>query len=106
MTNEELKERLRDKVSWTRVLYMLLFAIIYNVAEIVLVVVVVSQLVFKFATGVPNEQLLVFGGQLSRYFYDIFRFLTFNQEQMPFPFSEWPQQARLDVDRDDGEGSA
>jgi len=106
MTNEDLKERLQDKVSWTRVLYMVLFAIIYNIAEIVLVVVVVAQLVFKFVTGSPNDQLLVFGGQLSRYFYDIFRFLTFNQEQMPFPFSEWPQQPRLGVDRDEGEGGA
>lgn len=74
-----------------RGLYILLFAVIYSLAELVLVAIVVFQFVSRLFTGGVNARLLEFGQQLSRYLYDLLRFFTFNSETRPFPFSPWPE---------------
>lgn len=74
-----------------RVLYMILFAIVFKAAEFVMWVVVVIQLAVVLATGSPNERLQRFGKQLSIYTYSLWMFLTYNTERKPFPFSDWPQ---------------
>jgi hypothetical protein len=69
---------------------MLLFVAIYNVAAILIGAVAMLQFAWKLVTGEPNPRLSSFGEDLSRYFYQILRFLTFNTENKPFPFEEWP----------------
>ena len=88
---EDMKRHLQNPTSWKRLLYMLLFAVLYNVAEMVLVVVVILQFLITLFTGSSNMQLLSFGKQLSKYVYAVMIFLTYNSEQLPFPFSEWPK---------------
>ncbi|MDX1486673.1 MAG: DUF4389 domain-containing protein, partial [Acidiferrobacterales bacterium] len=61
-----------------------------NVAEIVLLAVVVLQFLLTLFTGKTNQRLLSFGEALSTFFYQIFRFLTYNTEDKPFPFGPWP----------------
>lgn len=87
--NEELKEKLAEPQIWKRGFIMLLFAIIYAIAEIVIAGVAIIQFGFALLTGSPNEDLRRFGQQLSTYVYHIFRFQTFNSEYRPFPFDEW-----------------
>ena len=86
----ELKDNLRKRQTWLRGLYMLLFIVIFHVAEFVIGAVVLLQFLFTLVTGAPNARLLQFGQSLSRYVYQILRFLTFNSEDLPFPFTEWP----------------
>ncbi len=76
---------------------MLLFGLLYNVAEIVTWAVVLFQFIAKLITGKTNDQLLLFGRSLSLYIYEIWRFLTFNSEDLPFPFAEWPKATATDV---------
>lgn len=73
-----------------RALFMVLFVIIYYVAEWLVVAVAVFQFVVVLITGKQNGNLTAFGDGLSRFVYQIARFLTFNTEDKPFPFSEWP----------------
>ncbi len=87
--NTETKH-LKNTSTWKRILFMIVFAIAYNVAEVVLIVVVIVQLGFKLITGNTNDQLVNFGNQLSQYVFAIFKYLTFNTEERPFPFAEWP----------------
>lgn len=87
----ELKENLRKRQTWLRGLYMVLFILAFHVAEFVLGAVVLLQFLFTLFTGNTNLRLLQFGQNLSEYVYQILRFLTFNTEDMPFPFSDWPQ---------------
>ncbi|PJC68424.1 MAG: DUF4389 domain-containing protein, partial [Zetaproteobacteria bacterium CG_4_8_14_3_um_filter_59_5] len=56
-----LKENLQDGASWMRLLFMLLFAVIYSVAEVVLAMVVVFQFLCVLATGRKNAQVLALG---------------------------------------------
>ncbi len=89
--NEQLKGNLKNQSTWRRILYMLLFAIAYSVAEMVVFAIVVVQAAFVLFSGRANEQLLDFGAQLSRYIYEVLRYLTFNTDRQPFPFSAWNQ---------------
>ncbi len=88
--DKDLKENLKRTTTWLRVLYMLLFTLFYTVAEIVLGAVVIIQIFFVLIKGDPNERLLTFGSQLSKYVYQIFMYLTYNSEEKPYPFSDWP----------------
>ncbi|MCK4676329.1 MAG: DUF4389 domain-containing protein, partial [Gammaproteobacteria bacterium] len=49
--SNEIKENLKQQSTWIRGLYMLMFALFYSVAEIVLFAVVLVQFFFKLFTG-------------------------------------------------------
>lgn len=75
---------------WVRLLYMILFAVLYKAAEFVMWVVVLFQVIATLVAGGPNERALRFGKQLSVYVYGLWAYLTYNTEKKPFPFSDWP----------------
>ncbi len=87
---EQLTENLKNTGNWLRLLFMLLFAAFYSIAEIVLLVVVVFQFLCKLVSGTTNERARAFGAQLSTYVYQTFMYLTYNTEERPFPFANWP----------------
>lgn len=82
---------------WLRGLYMLLFALLYSVAEVVLWTVVLVQFIYRIFNDETQPRLLELGASVAQYIYQVLRFLSFNTEVMPFPFSDWP------VLTDDGE---
>jgi len=84
--------RYQDRAFWRRALFMLVFAIAYNVAELVLALTVLVQFFSILLTGRAVEPLLAFGNGLSTWTRQVFRFLTFNSETTPFPFSDWPDE--------------
>ncbi len=88
--NDEIKQKILDKETWLRGLYMLLFILISGVARFVIAVVVLFQFFSVLFTGNTNAQLLTLGQNLSTYIYQITLFLTFNSERRPFPFGDWP----------------
>jgi len=94
-TTEEIKENVTNTNVWLRLLYMVLFSILYWAAEAILGVVIVFQFLFLLITGNKNDKVLAFGAQLSTYAYQIFRYLTFNSEEQPFPLGEWPNDKTL-----------
>jgi len=90
--DKQFKERLTRRSVWLRALYMVLFAIAYAVAELLVTVVVVVQFFFVLFSGSANEPLLRFGNNLSVYIYRLLRFQTFKTESRPFPFADWPDE--------------
>lgn len=75
---------------WMRGLYMLLFLVIYNVVEALVVLVAVFQFGHTLITGDTNRRLLGFGRHLSAYILEIMHYLTYVREQRPYPFNPWP----------------
>ena len=73
-----------------RLIYMLLFIICYNIAEIVVAAVVIFQYLHLLILRERNENLLLFGAELSRYIYQVLQFLNFNAHERPFPVGSWP----------------
>lgn len=88
--NEDTRRNLTDTGIWKRILFMLLFALLYQLAELVLAAVAVIQVLFRLISGETNPRLRDLGHQVSRYVYAIWMYLTFNTEHRPFPFSDWP----------------
>jgi len=92
-SSDEVKENLKSRSTWLRLVFMILFAVLFWVTETVLMVVALLQFLWKLFSGDTNARLTVFGDNLGRYLYQIVRFLTFNSEEMPFPFDDWPGAA-------------
>ncbi|MFQ5470255.1 MAG: DUF4389 domain-containing protein [Gammaproteobacteria bacterium] len=91
--NEELSQRIKARDTWEKGLHILLFAVIYSVAEIIIGFVVLFQFVSTLFTGSRNEQLLSFGRNLSQYVYQIMLFVTYNSDEKPYPFAPWPNKS-------------
>lgn len=80
----------RSKSTWLRGLMMIVFAVCLGIAKFVMGAVVIFQFLHLLILGRTNTNLLEFGGQLSRYQYQIMLFLTFNSDEQPFPVADWP----------------
>ena len=86
----EYKPHWKERRTWSRGLYMLLFGLVFWIAEFLLVMAALFQFGFVLFTGQSNDRLLSFSDDLGRVFYQLVRYLTFNSEEKPFPFSDWP----------------
>ena len=85
-----MKELSNIQHSWQRLLLVVLFLLVFGVVEMVVWVVVIAQGAFVLFTRSPNAQLTGFGSRLSRYAYDILRYVTFCSDLRPFPFADFP----------------
>lgn len=88
--DEQLKANLTSGTVWMRCLYMVFFGVCLTVSRFVMWVVVVLQFLFALTTGSDNANLRRFGDSLSQYIFQALKFLTFNSEEKPFPFTDWP----------------
>lgn len=89
-SSTELKGHLKERSTWLRLVYMLILAVAWTVAEVVFVAVVVLQFLAKLFTGKPIDRLVDFGRNLAVYMAQIIRFQTFVTEELAFPFAPWP----------------
>jgi hypothetical protein len=96
--DERAKRNLTQPDVWLRLLFVLLFAALYSLAEIVLAAVVIVQFVIILASGRRNPRLLRLGHGLSTYAYQVWMFMSFNTDVKPYPFAEWPSQPGADDD--------
>lgn len=87
-----MQEFLTVKATWLRGIFMLIF---FAVAYYFIILLIAATALFQFGsvlfTGQLNVWLLGFGRSLSLYSQQIVSFLTYNTEQKPFPFGEWPR---------------
>jgi hypothetical protein len=87
-----------------RILLSLLFAVIWGVTESVLALVVVFSLMWTLITRqAPPERLRQLANRLVAYAYRIWRYLTYSEPGVPFPFTEFPDalEPTRDLGRDD-----
>ncbi|HDZ57190.1 MAG TPA: DUF4389 domain-containing protein [Pseudomonas xinjiangensis] len=77
---------------WLRLIYVLLFGLAWQVAEVLLLVVAVLQLGFRAVTDEADPRLAGLGNSLSQYAWQIGRYVTGSSEQKPWPFMEWPDK--------------
>lgn len=87
--DDSLKEKLLSKDKWLRVLFMIAFAIAGNFVQYIVWFIAVIQVVLTLVTGSPNQNLVRLGQGLSAFAYHIMRYLTYNVEEKPYPFTPW-----------------
>ena len=83
-------ETANDESIWVRGLFMLLFLVIFWVAEFVVAAVAIVQFGWVVFNDERNERLARFGASLSRFVYQTLQYWMFNSDEKPFPFAEWP----------------
>ncbi len=88
--NSQLKSNLTSIHHWLRLAYMVLFAALLQVAVAVMWILVVLQFLMSLFTGSDHPTLRRFGHSLSVFIYQSWQFLSYNSEEKPFPFQEWP----------------
>ena len=94
---DQINENLKKIDTWKRIIFMLIYAAIDSLVKLLLWLVVLLQVGSVLFTGCTNPNILKFGRDLSTYHYHILLFLTFNTEQLPFPFSAWNLTTVLDT---------
>lgn len=85
-----LEENIKSRSTWLRLLFMILFVALWSISRLLVLAVVVVQFFWVLFTGDTNRRLLEFGESLAMYSYQIISYLTYNTEEQPFPFSDWP----------------
>jgi hypothetical protein len=86
----DLAENVKSRSTWLRLLFMILFLALWSISRIVVLAVVILQFFWVLFTGATNERLGAFGASLATYTYQIILYLTYNTEEQPFPFTDWP----------------
>jgi|SRR5690554_245664 len=95
MESETIKTNLTSSSHWIRLLFMILFALILYVAGFVVAVLVLVQFLFALITGSDNTNLRQMGDSLTQYVAQTLSFLTYNSDDKPFPFADWPKPAPI-----------
>jgi len=93
--SDNIKENISDSGIWMRLIFMLLFTALFCIVRLLLGAVVVIQFLWVLFSGGKNDKLLSFANQLATYIYQVYRYLSFNTEQRPFPFDDFPTPATL-----------
>ena len=83
-------EHLKSPSAWMRLLYMVLFFVLWWIARFAVIAVMLLQVLFLLFGGARNDRLATFGEGLAGYVHELVAFLTFASEKQPFPFSDWP----------------
>ena len=75
---------------WLRLFFMVLTLFCLWVARILLWFVAIFQFLLVLFAGKDNDNLRNFGQGLSKWVQQCLLFVTFNSEEKPYPFNEWP----------------
>ena len=74
-----------------RIVWMLLFLLVWQIAVPLLAIIVVAQLLYRLFFGAPTAHFMRFGDSLSQYLAQMGRFAVFNTDAKPWPVADWPQ---------------
>lgn len=86
----ETNTSVKSVSTWVRFTYMLLFLFALNLVAAILPFLVLLQFLSVILSGEPNRVTAHFCGSLAQYVASALRFLTYNSEEKPFPFTDWP----------------
>lgn len=99
-------EELKRETLLLRILWMVMFSFVWQLAQFVLGAVVLLQLALRLINGVPSTFLQAFGDSLAQYLAQIVRFGMFHTEEKPWPFADWPQPTPAESELTDQVASA
>lgn len=85
------KQKWQNKSAWKRGLAMVGYGFVSGLVRMAITLIAVFQFFTFLFTEQPNKPLIKLGKSLNNYMYQINNFLTFNAEEYPFPFADWPE---------------
>lgn len=95
-----LRAELTAGHKWQRLLCIIVYAIMFQIAEVALGVMIAVQFIWTLVTGSPLEGLREFGYRLSRWLREAVDYSTWASDARPWPFGNpWPQPPSLPMRR-------
>ena len=88
------KKVLRKKIV-IRLLYTILFFIIFEILKTIIQVSVLFQYVYLLISKTYSEPVRNFTNKVSVYAYKVLRYVTLNENNKPYPFQDFPQIMEL-----------
>lgn len=84
-----------------RFLYTVLFLIVFEILKLIVQITILIQFIFLAITKNHNESLRRFSNKISTYAYKVLRYMSLNDNQKPYPLTEFPEEIDPPVDRVD-----
>jgi uncharacterized membrane protein len=75
-----------------RLLYTVFFLIVFEILKLIVQVCVLFQYVLLLITRTHNESVQRFSNKVLSYAYRVMRYVTLNENQRPFPFTDFPME--------------
>ncbi|MFT5593559.1 MAG: hypothetical protein ACI8SR_001940 [Oceanicoccus sp.] len=95
--DKQWKDSIKSESFWLRSLFMVLFFIVYRIVDILVLLVAISQWFYVLLSGDANQGLRNFAKGLSLYVAQIIDYLSYNTEEKPYPFTDWPEDTTNSV---------
>lgn len=87
---DEVETNRRERPGLSRALYTILYLIIIRLISMVLFVIAITQYIYSWLSGEPNEKILYFTESLAGYSKQLVSYVGFNTDEKPWPIGEWP----------------
>lgn len=95
---DDVKNHVKSNTTWTRLIYLILYGVIYWFANFVLFAISVVQFIKTLLSGEPFGQLQAFGSSFAEYNRQIVAYMSYHSDEKPFPVGPWPPETpRPDV---------
>ena len=78
-----------------RLLYTLLYVAIFEVVKTIIMLITLFEYFLLLITLRHNEPARTFANRVAAYGYRVMRYLTLNDNQRPFPFSDFPAEIEI-----------
>jgi uncharacterized protein DUF4389 len=89
-------EKEEQEPLWQRLLYMAGFWFLGNIAFSLSILLGAVQLLVLFLGGSRNEELAKFSRRLVAFVFECLSYITFDQDDKPFPFGPFPADAKAE----------
>lgn len=92
---QALKNNLTSEAFWLRLVFMLLSLLLIEIGGSILVLLVIAQFLYRLFNESSHQTILEFSNSLGRFILHSYRFLSYQTEDKPFPFNDWPEAQDL-----------
>ena len=92
---QALIKNLTSEAFWLRLAFMLLFAVMAEIAIPIMMLLVLVQFVFRLFVGRLQAEIYAFSSSLSKFIFQAYQFLSYQSEEKPFPFNDWPKASGI-----------
>jgi hypothetical protein len=89
---KNLKSNLSSEKFWLRLLFMLMFFFCVKLANFLIGILIFTQFIYRLFNNTDQKKISSFSASLVRFVFQCHRFLTYQSETKPYPFSAWPEE--------------
>lgn len=91
-----LSKNLKQSSTWYRIFSMLVLSLlVFAVVVPLIIVLAISQAALSLVSGRNNNNLRYFGMEMTEYVNQVLRYITYNSEKKPYPFTSQSEKANL-----------